>query len=471
MKPTPRVATVCVLVALLMVWLLSGWLWPGMRVDVVRAKRDRIVQFVDERGVTRLPETYLITTPSAGRVAPVEYGEGTPVKKGQVVARFVPIDTDLDVREGETAVDRLKASIEEADDTSVERTALKQTEEFVKSMEKTVEAAAERMRSGKARLEYAIKELERVRQLFTRGARTEDDLDRALLQHVQGDADYRQDVLVHAAMLAMQAATNLLPEMVQQYIARKGLTKAVLEKQLAEAKVRLEEAELNRTRGSMTSPIDGVVLARFVTSEGHLPAGTRLLEIGRLEDLEVEADVLSVDVVGAKPGDQVEIYGPAIGTPSVRGTVARVYPAGFTKVSSLGVEQQRVKVIARFKAADLDRVRQERNLGVGYRVRVRIETAERPDALVVPRSALFRGPYGAWQVYAVRRGHAEIVDLQVGILNDELAEVTGGLSDGDLVVPFPDSNLTDGERVTPVLRVERPSPAMPSAQTSRTNGD
>jgi len=221
----------------------------------------------------------------------------------------------------------------------------------------------------------------------------------------------------------------------------------------------------------MTSPIDGVVLARFVTNEGHLPAGTRLLEIGRLEDLEVEADVLSVDVVGAKPGDQVEIYGPAIGASSVRGTVARVYPAGFTKVSSLGVEQQRVKVIARFKAADLDRLRQERNLGVGYRVRVKIETAERLDALVVPRSALFRGPYGAWQVYAVRRGHAEVVDIQVGILNDELAEVTEGLSEADLVVPFPDSNLTDGERVTPVLRVEHPAPATLAGQTSRSNGD
>jgi len=471
MKPTPRVITVCVLFTVLVVWLLAGWLWPGMKVDVVRAKRDRIVQFVDERGVTRLPETYLITTPSAGRVEAVAFGEGTPVKKGQVVAGFVPIDLKLDVREGQTAVDRLGASIDEAGDTSVEQTAHKQAEQFVKSTEKTVEAAAERKRSGKARLEYAIKELDRVRQLVGRGARTEDDLDRAVLQHVQSDADYQEDVLVHAAMLALEAATNLMPEMVQQYIARKGLTKAVLEKQLAEAKVRLEEAELNQTRGTMTSPVDGVVLNRFVTSEGYLPAGTKLLEIGRLEDLEVEADVLSVDVVGVKPGDQVEVYGPAIGSPSVRGTAAQIYPAGFTKVSSLGVDQQRVKVIVRFKAADLDRLRKERNLGVSYRVRVKIETAGKPDALVVPRSALFRGPFGVWQLYAVRRGHAEIVDLQVGILNDELAEVTEGLAEGDLVVPFPDSNLNDGERVTPVLRGERPAVAANSGQTSHADGD
>jgi len=471
MRLTPRVITVCVLIAVLAAWLLTGWLWPGMKVDVVRAKRARIVQFVDERGVTRLPQTYLITMPSAGRVAAVESGEGTPVTKGKPVARFVPIDLELDVREGETAVDRLKASIDEAADDSVEKIAHKQTEQFVKSTEKTVEAAAERMRSGKARLEYAIKELDRVRQLFGRGARSEDDLDQAALRHVQSDADYREDVLVHAAMLALQAATNMTPDMVLQYIARKRLTKAVLEKQLAEAKVRLEEAELNRTRGTMTSPVDGVVLNRFVTSEGYFPAGTKLLEIGRLEELEVEADVLSVDVVGVKPGDQVEIYGPAIGTPSVRGTVAQIYPAGFTKVSSLGVEQQRVKVIAQFRAADLDRLRKERNLGVGYRVRVKIETAEKPDALVVPRSSLFRGPFGAWQLYAVRGGHAEIVDIRVGILNDELAEVTEGLAEGELVVPFPDSDLNDGQRVTPVLRGEHPAATAAAGQTSRTNGD
>jgi HlyD family secretion protein len=240
---------------------------------------------------------------------------------------------------------------------------------------------------------------------------------------------------------------------------------------LAEAMVRLEQAELNRSRGTMTSPVDGVVLNRLVTSEGHLPAGTKLLEIGRLEELEVEADVLSVDVVGVKPGHQVEIYGPAIGTPAARGTVARIFPAGFSKVSSLGVEQQRVKVVVRFNANELERLRRERNLGVSYRVRVKIETAEKPDALAVPRSALFRGPYGVWQLYAVRRGHAEIAEIRVGILNDDLAEVTEGLAEGDLVIPFPDSNLTDGQRVNPVIRGERATAATTTAQTSRTNGD
>ena len=95
--------------------------------------------------------------------------------------------------------------------------------------------------------------------------------------------------------------------------------------------------------------------------------------------------------MSAKIGDAVEIYGPAIGPAAVHGEVARIYPAGFTKISSLGVEQQRVRVIVQFHdREDLKRLLHERGLGVGYRVRVRIHTAERSQALVVPRSALFR---------------------------------------------------------------------------------
>ncbi len=227
---------------------------------------------------------------------------------------------------------------------------------------------------------------------------------------------------------------------------------------------------MNQKRGTMTSPVGGVVLHRFVRDEGHLAAGTKLLEIGSLDRMEVEADVLSVDVVNVKPKDPVEIYGPAIGSPSARGIVDRVYPAGFTKVSSLGVEQQRVKVVVRFDPKDLARLLAERNLGVGYRVRVRVQTAAKPDALVVPRSALFRGPDGGWQLYALRGGRARLQDVTLGILNDELAEVTQGLPEGDLVVPSPESNLRDGQRVSAVVRkTQAANPAISPSQ--RGNGE
>ena len=146
----------------------------------------------------------------------------------------------------------------------------------------------------------------------------------------------------------------------------------------------------------MTSPVDGVILERAISNEQYLTGGTTLLRIGELDHLEVETDILSEDVVRVRQGHVVEIYGPAVGGGAgegVSGVVHRIYPTGFTKISSLGVEQQRVTVIIRFADGVLDQLRGERNIGVDYRVRVRIFTAEQPDTLLVARSALFRlGP-------------------------------------------------------------------------------
>jgi len=173
-----------------------------------------------------------------------------------------------------------------------------------------------------------------------------------------------------------------------------------------------------------------------------------LLKIGDPDQLEVEVEVLSQDVGRMKKGDPVDIYGPAVGPSGAKGKVERIYPAGFTKVSSLGVEQQRVRVVVRFDQGELAKVRAAHELGVGYRVRVRIFTAAKSDALVVPRSALFRGPDGSWQVYAVVDGLAKLTTVEVGLMNDEQVEIVKGVSDGQRVVLAPESTLTDGTKVS-----------------------
>lgn len=466
-----RLMLAAVGLAAVLIWLVAGWFSPGTAVDAVRARTGPIAEFVDERAITRLPETFVIATPGAGRIEAITLEEGTPVTSGQVVARFVPIDLRVAVREAEAAINRLKASIHESGDTSVEETARKQADQYVLSTKATVAASKARVEAGEARHKYSLKDLDRVRGLLPSRARTEDDLDRALLDEVQSRVNFQQDGFIHAAMLSLQAATDLLPVMVGQYIARKGLSKAVLEKQLVEAEVRLKQVQLSQERGTMRSPVHGVVLHRYVRDEGFLPPGTRLLEIGQMERMEVEADLLTVDVVGVQRNDPVEIYGPAIGVPPARGTVERIYPSGFSKISSLGVEQQRVKTIVRFEPNDLKRLLAERNLGVGYRVRVRIETARKADALVVPRSALFRGPGGRWQLYAVRNGRAHVQDVTLGLVNDEYAEIASGLAEGELVIPAPETGLAHGRRVAATIREEPAAPATQSPGNGRGSGE
>jgi HlyD family secretion protein len=427
----------------------------GVPVEAASAERGEIRQFVDERGKTRLPQIHLITMPFDGRIEEITLVEGDPVAQAEAVARVVQSDLQNDVDEAQAVVDRLQESIKRNDDTTVELTSKQQSLDFVESMKHAVEAALARVTSAQKGLEYAQSFLDRTQRLRPTGAKTEEDLDRAELDFVTADVGYKEDLLVWQSMVAIEAATKLLPQMITQYIDRKGLTHDVLEKEKAEAQARLRQIKTLQERGTMRSPVDGVVLERPVRNERLLAGGTEIMRIGRLEELEVEAEVLSQDVVDVQQGDEVEIYGPAIGArvgEGVKGFVDRVYPAGFTKVSSLGVEQQRVKVVIHLAEGVLPKLLGERDLGVDYRVRARIFTDARDDALVVPRSALFRGADGQWQVFAIRSGRARLAKIEVGLMNDRRAEVTKGLEAGDRVILSPESNLTDGTRVKPIGR-------------------
>ncbi len=443
---------IIVLVVIVAVAIGFSTMNGGVAVEAAPATRGPIREFVDERGKTRLPQEYNITMPFDGRISPIDLIEGASVYKDQVVARVVPSDLDLSVEAAAAAVDRLKASIRENDDASVEKTGLKQSQSFVQSMDRTVDAAKAQVDSGKAKLDYANSNLERIRKLYQTKTATQEQLDKAELDQVQSGVEYQQDLLLLRAIEAMQAATALLPTGVQQYIDRKGLTHDVLKMQLAEADVRLKQMERDRIRGEIRSPIEGTVLERAISDERQVTAGTTLLKIGRLEDLEIEADILSQDVVNVKEQDPVEITGPAIGSTPAHGTVKQIYPAGFTKVSSLGVEQQRVKVIVAISPEDLARLRKERDLGVDYRVRVRVFTAEKGDALNVPRSALFRGGDGRWQLFVIRDGRARLQPVETGLMNDEIAEITSGLKPDEQVVLAPETSLRDGVRVKPIER-------------------
>ncbi|HEV3021703.1 MAG TPA: HlyD family efflux transporter periplasmic adaptor subunit, partial [Pirellulales bacterium] len=288
-----------------------SWLKPGPPVEAARARFDAIREFVDEEGRTRLPKTHLVTMPYAGRIEPIELVEGDHVSAGQVVLRVMPGDLKLDVDEAEAAVKRLQASIVENDDISVESTTLLQSQKYVESMDRTVEAAAERVKSGEAKREFADKMFRRARSLREKNANSEVELNQAEVNRVDADVDFQTDLLVLSALKSMQAATALLPTVVEQYISRKRLKHDVLVEEQAQAEIKLQEAMRDRGRGEMKSPVDGVVLERFETNERQVSAGTVLLSIGQPDELEVEVDVLSQDVVRVKPGQSAEIYGPA----------------------------------------------------------------------------------------------------------------------------------------------------------------
>jgi len=365
----------------------------SVTVQTAPAESGTIRAYVEERGRTTLPRIYRITMPFNGRVEPIILQEGSPVKKGEVVARL---------------------------DTDNMETELTQYNEVVEAFEKSVQAALLRVGASKSVEEYSKWVYEAVKTLYPDKLVSEQEVKEAARDSVEADATYREDQFTYYAMNALNSATKLLPI----------FTKRDLD------------------RSTMTSPIDGVILKRYVENEIVLSAGQRLLDIGDPGDLEVTAEILTEEAGAITSGDQVEIFGPAVGKDPIQGTVKRVFPEGFTKVSSLGVEQQRVLVKIEIAPADLKKLRDSgRNLGVEYRVRVRIFTAEKKQAVIIPRTALFRGSDGEWEVFAVKAGKARLVKVKLGLTNDRQAEVTEGLSAGDTVILAPPTTITDGTRV------------------------
>ena len=435
--------------------VVLAMLWsPGVPVQVARAEYRSIEEYVDEQGKTRLPQTYTVTMPFAGRLEAIGLEERDPVTEGTVVARISTADVTDAQAAALAAVERVDASIARNDDDDVEQLSKRQADRLVESMDKVVQASRSRVAAGKERLAKSGIFLKRVREMVVKGGATQTELDQAELDYVESDANHRQSLLISESMKAMQAATLLLPALVAEQIANKELTRAVLEKEREEAAARLREVETRIQRSEMRSPVDGVVLDRFVRDEQFLQAGAPLLRIGQLAQLEVETDVLSRDAFRVRPGNSVQIYGPGIGrhlAESVPGSVTRIHPKAVTKISSLGIEQQRVKIIVRFDRDDPQVVQllSDQQLGAGYRVRVRIVSKQQEKALLVPRAALFRGSQDHWQLFAVRHGKIQIQEVTLGVENDDWVEISKGIKEGELVVLNPENNLTAGVRVVP----------------------
>ena len=274
--------------------------------------------------------------------------------------------------------------------------------------------------------------------------------------HTEATVELAKDRFVTSAVGAIRLAMDLGPKYINQWLNKKTLRRSVMEQKLIAAQAEMDKAQRDLGRTEILSPVDGVVLKRHVENYRPLTSGHALLDIGRLEKMQVTADILSQDAGDIRPGLAVDIYGPAVGPKPLAGKVLQVKPQGITKLSSLGVEQQRVAVVVGFDKGEADRLRKSgRRLGLAYRVRVRIYTAVENDAVFIPRTALFktaasgREQANAWRVYVINGGKAALREVSVGLLNDYRAQVLKGLKPGEEVINSPPRSLRQGDKVSP----------------------
>ncbi len=393
--PLPRIIGLAVVSVVVVAGLAWGF-WPRpVMVETARVATAPMEVAVEEEGRTRVKERYEIYAPVAGYVRRVELEAGDRVEQGQVLAELDPLlSAVLDPRSRAEAEARVRAA----------RSAL------ARARNETERAQAE--------AELAAEEFERKRDLLARQLISRSEFDAAESAKRAADAALKAArSAVQVARYDVDAATAVL-----EYSAAAGAG---------------TPAETVRLR----SPVAGVVLRRYRESEGVVESGAPLIELGDPAQLEVEVEVLSKDAVRIQPGGRVlfERWG---GGDVLEGVVRTVEPRGFTKISALGVEEQRVLVIADFVSPPAAWER----LGDAYRVEARFIVWSRDDALTLPASALFRRG-GAWSVFSVEAGRAVLTPVRVGQNNGLTAEILGGLEEDDRVIVHPDDEIDDGVAV------------------------
>ena len=372
-----------------------GWAFAPRPVDVevATATTGPFETTINEDARTRLRDRYVVSAPLAGRLQRPTLREGDAVAEGQVVATLTPLLSPL-----------------------LDERTVREQQARVRSAEAAAERARSRIGAAKVALELAQVQLRRTEQLAQQGfvAPTKIDADRLAARAAQKELDTASD---------------------SEHVARHDLEQA--------------RAALGAVQGGaaggfvLRAPVSGRVLKLHQASEATVALGAPLLDLGDLSRLEVVAELLTADALAARPGSPVRIErwgGPAV----LQGRVTRVEPAAFTKVSALGVEEQRVNVLIELTSPGAEWA----SLGDGYRVAVRVVTRSESRVLRVPVSAVFPRVQGEGHaVFVVDGGHARWRAVTVGARNGVDAWIREGLAAGEQVVVYPGAAVADGVRV------------------------
>lgn len=425
---------------------LAGCASPPEVETLTPTRGDLQVSFT-EQARTRLSRTWLVPMPVDGRLSRVAVEEGDPVRAGQVLATVDRIPLSTRVAAGTSRVEELQARLRASQDLGVEAAQAAEARARLESERQDRAAQATEVARAEARLAQEERELARQQQLFDAGYVSRQVLEEARLRQTTA----RQAVLEARARLRAQEASQEAAARQVETATRTG-ERRLQEAEALQGQLRSARAELRGTsheaeQARVEAPVAGLVLKRFEAGPGFFPAGTRLLEIGRREDLEAVAEVLTQDALALHPGMPVLLQARD-GDAPFQGSVRSLDPAGFTKPSTLGVEQQRVLVRLRLEKPPAD-------LGIGYRVAATFVTRTRHDVLQVPRFSLMQEADGGWSVMAIESGVLRRRPVRTGLLGDQQVEVLEGVREGETLVALPDTTLQDGQRVRPVAPGKR----------------
>ena len=388
-----------VIAGLVLVGLVFAFRPQAVRVDVSPVVRGSLQVTIAEEGKTRVHDVYVISAPVMGRMRRIDLHVGDPV----------------------VALDTIVAEIEPVDPSFLDPRSEAEAQANVRAAESAETEARAEVDRAQAELDFAHTEFDRAREL----------IQRALIAQAEVDSAERSYRTRRAALLTAQAV----------------LDRRTYELERARAQL-LSPVETQPGRNEcacidLRSPVDGEILQLLEQSEVVVTAGTPLVELGNARDLEIVIDLLSADAVRVEAGQRVIIDGWG-GNQALEGRVRLVEPFGYTKVSALGIEEQRVNVVVDIVSPPAEWER----LAHGYQIDARIVLAERDGVLKIPLTALFRDG-SDWAVFVAEDGRARLRRVSVTERTDVEAAVSNGLDEGEVVILHPSDRVEDGVRVVP----------------------
>jgi HlyD family secretion protein len=375
--------------ALLLVALIVAGLWPQpVPVETGRVTIGSLRATVNEEGKTRIKQRFVISAPVAGQLRRIPFKAGAEVKAGEtVVAVIDPLaPTLLDARTRTLAEARR-------------------------------DTAAANLEKARANHDFAKSELQRFERLF---------VEKTISTQERESAQLREASTAREMAAAEGAFREAEAQLAEFGNSGKGAN------------------ERTRQPSEVKAPVSGRILKVLEENSRVVSPGMPLVEVGDPMDLEVVIDVLSRDGAVLAPGTKVEFEQWGGATPLL-GKVRLVEPAAFTKISALGVEEQRVNVIADL----LTPLEQRPGLGDNFRVEARIIVWEAANALKIPAGALFRQG-DSWAAFVIRDGRAHLQPVKAGRSSGTETQVLDGLKEGDQAILYPGSRVRDGNRVRPI---------------------
>lgn len=379
---------------LVMVW---AFMPDAIQVETAHVARGEFKQFIEDDGKTRPRNVYVISSPVKGNLLRVRLKAGDPVQKDQVVAKIIPATSPpLDIRESLQLEEQMGAA---------------------QSALLRAKVIADR---AKASYDNAQIDFKRSQELAQKGFVSKSELDK---QQLEMDLRKKEH---QSALLNIEAAEH---DLKRTEYALKQFKRAYE-----------PESESNATI-ELNAPIHGEVIKLDRESEGAIMAGDKILEIADSHDIEIVSDILSTDAVKIPPHAPVVIkrWG---GKADLTGQVRRVEPGGFTKLSALGVEEQRVNVIIDITSPES----QWQSLRAGFQLDTEIVLYTLADQVLAPVSALFRHDK-AWAVFVVENNHVSLRTVEVEDRNNEYAIITKGLEPGERVIIYPGDRIKAGIKV------------------------